>query len=56
MRKSTRPTIFCNIQFAIVLSHFLMLEVFYADMEECKHNSSFLRQNKPLQYVQNKTS
>ena len=40
-RKSTHPTIFHKIQFAIVLSHFLMLRVFYAYTEECKHNDYF---------------
>ena len=31
-----------------------MLGVFYAYAEEYKHTDCFLRQNKPLQYVQNK--
>ena len=33
----------------------LMLGVFYAYTEERKSHDCFLRQNKPLQYVQNKT-
>ena len=41
--KSTRPTIFRKIQFAFVLSHFLMLEVFYAYKEEYKHNDYVLK-------------
>ena len=32
-----------------------MLGVFYAYTEERKSHDCFLRQNKPLQYVQNKT-
>ena len=33
-----------------------MLGVFYAYIEEYKHNDCFLSQGKPLQYIQNKTS
>ena len=33
-----------------------MLGVFYAYMEEYKHNDCFLKTKKPLQYVQNKMS
>ena len=35
---------------------FLMLGLFYSYTEEYKHNNCFLKTNKPLQYVQNKTS
>ena len=35
--------IFCKIQFAFVLSHFLMLEVFYVYKEEYKHNDCALK-------------
>ena len=43
MRKSTCPTIFRKIQYAIVLSHFLMLGMFYAYTEEYKQNDCFLK-------------
>ena len=41
--------IFHKILLAIVLSHFLMLGVFYAYREEYKHNDCFFY--KPSQYV-----
>ena len=48
--------IFCKILFAIVFSHFLMLGVIYAYMEEYKHNDCFFKYGLNVQYVQNKTS
>ena len=35
--------VFCKIWFAIVLSRFLMLGVFYAYMEEYHHDHCFLK-------------
>ena len=43
MKKSTHPMICRKIQFVFVLSHFLMLEVFYAYKEGYKHNDCVLK-------------
>ena len=37
----SRPTTFCKISFAVILSYVPMLGVFYADMEEYKHSDCF---------------
>ena len=42
-RKSTCQTIFRKVLFAIVLSHFQMLEVLYAYTEEYNHSDCFLK-------------